>query len=97
MSVARTVWIDLPVEVASRLQRFAAAQAQDQMRVFSEMSTPDGTGLGNPLMRQATFLQQSSLAWGTEMLEIMELCQEKLLNTGRAPSDAPIHYPKAAA
>lgn len=94
MTMARAMWVDLPVEIASRLQRFAAAQTQEQMRVFSEAGRLDGSS--NPFMRQMAFAQQSSLAWGTEMLEIMELCQERLLNVGRAASEAPVQYPKAA-
>lgn len=93
-AAARMLWIDLPVEIASRLQRFTADRMQDQMRLFSEMGAMEGNV--NPFMREAAFLQQSSLAWGTEMLQIMEMCQERLLNTPRADSEAPIHYPKAA-
>lgn len=94
MSALKLLWVDLPVEVATRLQRFASERAQDQMRLMTELAAEEGNV--NPLMRHAAFIQQASLAWSTEMMEIMELYQERLLNTDRAPSEAPIHYPKAA-
>ncbi|WP_127090236.1 hypothetical protein [Aquabacter cavernae] len=94
-AAAQLLWFELPVEIAGRLQRFTAARMQDQMRLFTEMNGAEG--VANPFMREAAFLQESSLAWGSEVLQIMELCQERLLNTSRAESQAPIHYPKAAA
>lgn len=94
MAAARFFWFDFPIEVASRLQRFSAERMQDQMRLFSELGANEGNV--NPLMREAAFLQQSGIAWGAELMQIMELYQERLLNTSRAESQAPIHYPKAA-
>lgn len=94
MAAARFFWVDFPVEVATRLQRFTAERMQDQMRLLAELGAQEGNV--NPFMREAAFLQQSSVAWGAEVMQIMELCQERLLNTSRADSEAPIHYPKAA-
>lgn len=94
MTALRLLWVDLPVEVAGRLQKFTSDRLQDQMRLVTEIAAQEGSV--NPAMRYAGFVQQASLAWGTELLQILELYQEKLLNTDRAPSEAPIHYPRAA-
>lgn len=94
LSALRLLWVDLPVEVAGRLQKFTSERMQDQMRLLTELAAEESNV--NPAMRYAGFVQQASLAWGTELLQIMELYQEKLLNTDRAPSEAPIHYPRAA-
>lgn len=95
ITALRLLWVDLPVEVAGRLQKFSSDRMQDQMRLLTELAAQEGSV--NPAMRYAGFLQQASLAWGTELLQILELYQEKLQNTDRAPSEAPIHYPRAAA
>ncbi|TCT03237.1 hypothetical protein [Aquabacter spiritensis] len=95
MTAARTLWVDLPMEAATRLQRLGATQMQEQMRLFAQLSTLEG-GEGNPMMKEIAFLQQSSLAWGSELLQIMELYHERLLNPTRQDPDAPIAYPKAA-
>lgn len=78
MALVHTYWVDLPLAVSSHVQRFASAQVQAQMRLLSEMSHAEGSA--NMLMKEAGFLQQSAVAWGGECLEILELCQEKLLN-----------------
>jgi len=78
MALAHTYWVDLPVAVASRLQHFASGRVQEQVRIMGEMSHAEGSA--NMLMKEASFLQQSAVAWGGECLEIIEMCQEKLLN-----------------
>ncbi|MFG1420288.1 hypothetical protein [Roseixanthobacter liquoris] len=86
MAAARVYWIELPVAINAHLQRFATAQLQEQMRLMGEMAKPDAaTSVFN---KEAAFLQQSAFAWGTEVLEIVELCKEKLLNP-TAPAEAP--------
>lgn len=78
MTAAKIYWLELPVAVANHFQRFAAEQVQERMRLLSELSRADG--VNSAFTKEMAFLQQSTLAWGVEMLELIELCQEKLLN-----------------
>ncbi|MFG1463156.1 hypothetical protein V5F77_09645 [Xanthobacter sp. DSM 24535] len=94
MAAARVYWVELPVAINAHLQRFATAQIQEQMRLMSEMAKPDAaTSVFN---KEAAFLQQSAFAWGTEMLEIVELCKEKMLNPTAPTDEAEQGYRKAA-
>ncbi|WP_454916128.1 hypothetical protein [Xanthobacter sediminis] len=82
-----TAWknyvFECPVAVASHLQRFMMRQAQDQMQVFAELTRdPNPTTAAT---RQTAFLQQSALAWNTELLELAELVQSKLLASAATP------------
>ncbi|MDQ0506994.1 hypothetical protein [Xanthobacter agilis] len=78
-SAWKSYFFECPVAVASHLQRFMMRQAQDQMQVFAELARdPNPTAA---VSRQAAFLQQSALAWNTEVMELAELMQSKLLAT----------------
>ena len=78
MAIAKAYWFELPVAVANHLQRFAADQAQERMRLLSELTRAEG--VNTIFTKEMAFIQQASLAWGAEMMELAELCQEKLLN-----------------
>ncbi|MBB6305880.1 hypothetical protein [Xanthobacter tagetidis] len=73
----KNCFFDCPVEVASHIQRFAGRQMQDQVQLFSELSKEEN--MANAFTKEAAFLQQSALAWNSEMLEVAELVQSKLL------------------
>ncbi len=78
MAVWKNCFFDCPVEIASHLQRFAGRQMQDQVQLFSELSREQT--LANAFTKEAAFLQQSALAWSTEMLEVAELVQTRMLS-----------------
>jgi hypothetical protein len=75
----KNCFFDCPVEVASHIQRFAGRQMQDQVQLFSELSKEEN--MANAFTKEAAFLQQSALAWSSEMLEVAELMQSKLLTS----------------
>lgn len=75
----KNCFFDCPVEVASHIQRFAGRQMQDQVQLFSELSKEEN--MANAFTKEAAFLQQSALAWNSEMLEVAELVQSKLLTS----------------
>lgn len=78
MTLARTYWVDLPMALTSHWQRFVASQVQEQGRLFAELTTVEHPGVA--FSKEMAFLQQSTLAVGAEMMELVELCQEKLIN-----------------
>ncbi len=84
MTFARTYWVDLPVALASHWQRFVATQVQEQGRLFAELAKVENPGVA--FSKEMAFLQQSTLAVGAEMMELAELCQEKLLNPAHVES-----------
>lgn len=82
-SAMKNYFFECPVAVTSHLQRFMMRQAQDQMQIFAELAKdPNPT---NAVTREAAFLQQSALAWNTELLELAELVQSKLLASAGTP------------
>ncbi|MFG1359371.1 hypothetical protein [Xanthobacter pseudotagetidis] len=89
MAFWKNCFFDCPVEVASHLQRFAGRQMQDQVQLFSELSKEEN--MANAFTKEAAFLQQSALAWSSEMLEVAELVQAKLLSSTQtaAPPEGP--------
>lgn len=82
----KNYFFECPVAVASHLQRFMMRQTQDQMQVFAELARDPNPA--NAVTRQATFLQQSALAWNAELLELAELVQGKLLASAQT-ADSP--------
>lgn len=78
MALARIYWVELPMAVTGHIQRFMAQQGQERMRLLSELSCADS--VSGAFNKEMAFLQQTALAWGVEMMEILELCQEKLVN-----------------
>jgi len=73
----KNFYFEAPVAVASHLQRFMAHQMQEQMQLASELAKDPNPA--NAFTKQAAFVQQSALAWQTEMLELAELVQAKLM------------------
>lgn len=95
MTFARTYWVDLPMALATHWQRFVAGQVQEQGRLFAELSKVENPGVA--FSKEMAFLQQSTLAVGAEMMELAELCQEKLLNPAHADTPAEVpSFQKAA-
>lgn len=87
MAFWKNCFFDCPVEVASHIQRFAGRQMQDQVQLFSELSKEEN--MANAFTKEAAFIQQSALAWSSEMLEVAELVQSKVLSSTQvAPPDA---------
>ncbi len=80
--------------MAGRLQKFTSERMQDQMRLLTELAAEESNV--NPAMRYAGFVQQASLAWGTELLQIMELFRETPEHGPGSPSEAPSIIPCAA-
>ncbi|MFG1296728.1 hypothetical protein [Xanthobacter variabilis] len=76
-TAVKNYFFECPVAVTSHLQRFMMRQAQDQMQIFAELAKDPNPA--NAVTREAAFLQQSALAWNTELLELAELVQSKML------------------
>lgn len=92
----KNYFFECPVAVAAHLQRFAMRQAQEQMQLIGEVARDPNPATA--ISRQAAYLQQSALAWNTELTEIAELVQGKLLNKAPAADgqSAPAPFSKAA-
>ena len=92
----KNTFFECPVAVASHLQRFLARQAQEQVQLLAELARDPNPATAIP--RQTAYLQQSALAWNTELLELAELVQGKLLapvGNGEASQEKP-PFPRAA-
>lgn len=94
MAVWKNCFFDCPVEVASHLQRFAGRQMQDQVQLMSELSREET--MANAFTKEAAFIQQSALAWSTELLEVAELVQSRMLSATQLATkpengEAPTH------
>jgi len=96
---AATAWknyfFECPVAVTSHLQRFVMRQTQDQMQIFAELARDPNPATA--VSREASFLQQSALAWNTELLELAELVQGKLLASTTPAEAEPEKAPLARA
>ncbi len=77
VAVWKNCFLDCPLAVASHIQRFAGRQMQEQVQLLSDLSREENAA--NVFTKEAAFLQQSALAWSTEVLELAELVQSKLL------------------
>lgn len=83
-------FFECPVAVASHLQRFMARQAQEQMQLLADLARDPNPATA--MTRQTAFVQQSVLAWNTELLELADVIQGKLLApaaTAEAPQENP--------
>lgn len=77
MAQWKSVFVDCPMAVASHFQRFMGRQAQEQMQLFGELAKdPNPT---NAVTKEIAYMQQAALAWNTEVLELAELVQSKVL------------------
>lgn len=74
----KNLFFDCPIAVSTHLQQFVGRQMQEQMDLLNQLSREQ-----NPsafVTREAAFLQQSALAWSTELVAVGEIVQSKLLN-----------------
>lgn len=94
VTVWKNLYFECPVAIASHLQRFAARQMQEQMQIAGELAKDPNPA--NIFTKQAAYLQQSALAWNTEMMELAELVQAKVL-AATQPETAPEAPPVARA
>ncbi len=95
-TAAQALYLQLPTEVAARIQKLSAAKVQEQVRLFSEISATEGPFVA--MQKQMAFLQQSGLDWSTELMEIMQLYQEKLMSPAQQDAGtAPVSYPQTVA
>lgn len=91
----KNLFFDCPMAVTTHLQQFVGRQVQEQVQLLGELSREQ-----NPsalVTREAAFLQQSALAWSTELIEVAEIVQSKLLSATQPaqPEDTP-PFAKAA-
>lgn len=88
-------YFECPVLVVAHLQQFLVRRSQEQARFISEVSHER-----NPseiLAKQIAFMQQSAVAWSTEMVEVSELAQAKLMGAARTVvEEEEVRFPKAA-
>lgn len=85
----KNLFFDCPIAVGTHLQQFVGRQVQEQVTLLGELSREQ-----NPsafVTREAAFLQQSTLAWTTELIAVAEIVQSKVLNATQAepPTDEP--------
>lgn len=77
VNIWKNLYFDCPVAVAAHFQSFLSRRAQEQMQRLSELSHEPNPA--NIISREMAFLQQSSMAWNTEMMELAEIVQSKML------------------
>ncbi len=73
----KMAYFDCPVAIAAHFQSFLGRRAQEQMQFLSDLSREQNPA--NILTKEMTYLQQATLAWNTEMMELAELLQNKML------------------
>lgn len=73
----KAVYFDCPVAMAAHFQSFLGRCAQDQVQFLTDLSREQNPA--NILTREMAYLQQATLAWNTEMMELAELFQSKVL------------------
>lgn len=87
VSGLQAFWLETPMAVTSHLQKFLAGQVQEQMNVITALAREDGPA--NLLSRQSAFLQQSTMAWATEWLELTSLVQTRAFSALQKPVQKP--------
>lgn len=78
----KNLFFDCPIAVSTHLQQFVGRQVQEQVDLLGQLSREQ-----NPsafVTREAAFLQQSALAWSSELMEVAEIVQSRLLNAAQA-------------
>lgn len=86
VNIWKSLYFDCPVAVAAHFQSFLSRRAQEQMQRLSELSREQNPA--NIITKEIAFLQQASMAWNTEMMELAEVVQNKLL-AGTQLADTP--------
>lgn len=96
LTMWKNLFFDCPVAVATHIQQFAGRQMQEQVELLNDLAREQNPSAR--MTREAAFLQQSALAWSSEMLEVAELVQGRLLSATQAdlPNDEPSPYSQAA-
>ena len=82
VNIWKSLYFDCPVAVASHFQSFLSRRAQEQMQRFSELSREQSPA--NLVTKEIAFLQQAAMAWNTEMMELAEVVQNKLMTSSQA-------------
>lgn len=91
----QALWFETPLAVATHLQKFTAGQIQAQMDLLADLSREEGPT--NLFAKESAFLQQSAMAWGTEMMELASLVQTKVLSAAQKPETTESYpLPRAA-
>ncbi len=91
----QALWFETPLAVATHLQKFSASQIQAQMNLLADLSREEGPA--NLFAKESAFLQQSAMAWGTEMMELASLVQTKVLSAAQKPEPTESYpLPRAA-
>ncbi len=75
-----TAWQSLfecPIAVSSHLQQFLAHRVQEQARFLAELSHERNPN--DILAKQMSYLQQAAMAWSTEMIQVGEIAQSRLM------------------
>ncbi|MFG1349814.1 hypothetical protein [Xanthobacter autotrophicus] len=93
-AVWKNLFFDCPLAASTHMQQFVGRQMQEQVQFLNDLVKEQNPSAA--LSREAAFLQQSALAWSSEMLAVAELVQTRLLNAtqseppqGRPPQDQP--------
>lgn len=96
LAIWKSYFVDCPMAVAAHLQQFTMERMQERAQLVADLShQPDPSAA---FSRTAAFAQQSAIAWNTEMLELAELVQSRLMAAAQAdaPPDAPSPFSRAA-
>ncbi|MEP9353647.1 hypothetical protein ABLE93_08615 [Xanthobacter sp. KR7-65] len=89
LTMWKTLFFDCPVAVTAHMQQFVGRQVQEQVQILGDLARePNPSAL---MTREAAFLQQSALAWSSELLEVAELVQSRMLSATQldTPRDEP--------
>lgn len=94
LAMWKTCFVDCPMAVAAHLQHFTVERMQERAQLIADLSHQSDPSTA--FARTAAFAQQSAVAWNTEMLELAELVQSRLLAAAQAdpapqePSPSPL-------
>lgn len=85
----KNLFFDCPLAASTHVQQFVGRQMQEQVQLLNDLARERNPSAA--LSREAAFLQQSALAWSSEMLEVAELVQTRLLSATQTekPQDQP--------
>ncbi|MCG5234130.1 hypothetical protein [Xanthobacter oligotrophicus] len=88
-TVWKNLFFDCPLAASAHVQQFVGRQMQEQVQLLNDLAKEHNPTAA--FSREAAFLQQSALAWNSEMLEVAELVQHRLLSATQAdkPQDQP--------
>lgn len=95
-----TAWqglFETPIAVSTHLQQFLTHRVQEQARFLAELSHERNPN--DILAKQMSYLQQAAMAWSTEMIQVSEIAQSRLMGAaaGGTPGFGPTETPYARA